>query len=272
MVLSAPVSQGDAEPELSIVVPAFNEAGRIAEPLRRIRDHLRGRNLLAEVVVVDDGSTDGTADIARRVGGDLGLALRVLGSSEHRGKGHAVRIGMTAARGRAVLMADADLSTSIDELDRFVPVLRDGAHVVIGSRKMHGAVIEVRQPILREAMGKVFTFLTQLFVVRVSDATCGFKLFTREAAHQIFSRSTLDDWSFDAEALFLARKLGYVIREVPVAWRDEPGTKVHRGRDAVLAAIGLARIRWNALSGRYALRRGARLQPSGGEAQAERSQ
>jgi dolichyl-phosphate beta-glucosyltransferase len=260
------VSEGDAEPELSIVIPAFNEAGRIADPLRRIRDHVRGRSLSAEIVVVDDGSTDGTAEVARRLGGDLGVALRVL-PSEHRGKGHAVRVGMTGARGRAVLMTDADLSTSIDELDRFLPYLRDGAHVVIGSRKMDGAVIEVHQPILRETMGKVFTFLTRLFVVRVSDATCGFKLFTRDAARQVFSRLTLDDWSFDAEALFLARKLGYVIREVPVAWRDSPGTKVHRGKDAVRAVMGLVRIRLNALSGRYALRGGARLQPAraGGE-------
>jgi dolichyl-phosphate beta-glucosyltransferase len=174
---------------------------------------------------------------------------------------------MVAARGRAVLMTDADLSTSIDEIDRFLPVLRDGAQVVIGSRKMPGAVIEVRQPMLRESMGRVFTFLTQLLIVRVSDATCGFKLFTRDAAHQVFSRLTLDDWSFDAEALFVARKLGYVIREIPVAWRDSEGTKVHRGRDAVLAAIGLVRIRMNALAGRYALHSRARLQPvrAGGE-------
>jgi len=266
VVLSPPVSQEEAEPGLSIVIPAYNEAGRMADPLRRIRDHVRGRDLSAEIVIVDDGSTDGTADVARRLGRDLGVTLRVLGS-EHRGKGHAVRIGMMGARGRAVLMADADLSTSIDELDRFLPYLRDGAHVVIGSRKMQGAVIEVRQPILRETMGRVFTFLTQLLVVRVSDATCGFKLFTRDAAHQVFSRMTLDDWSFDAEALFLARRLGYVIREVPVAWRDEPGTKVHRGKDAVRAAVGLIRIRWNALSGRYALRGGALLEPAraGGE-------
>ena len=266
MVLSPPVSKGDAEPELSIVIPAFNEAGRIADPLRRIRDHIRGRSLAAEVVIVDDGSTDGTPDVVRRLAEQLGLVLRVLGS-EHRGKGHAVRIGMTGARGRAVLMTDADLSTPIDELDRFLPYLRDGAHVVIGSRKMDGAVLEVRQPILREAMGRVFTLLTQILVVRVSDATCGFKLFTRDAARQIFSRLTLDDWSFDAEALFVARKLGYAIREVPIHWRDEAGTKVHRGRDAMRAAFGLMRIRWNALSGRYALRGGARLQPvrAGGE-------
>jgi dolichyl-phosphate beta-glucosyltransferase len=169
-------------------------------------------------------------------------------------------------------MTDADLSSPIDELDRFMPLLGDGAQVVIGSRRLGGAVIEVHQPLLRESMGRVFTLLTQLLIVRVSDATCGFKLFTREAAHEIFSRLTLDDWSFDAEALFVARKLGYEIREVPIAWRDSAGTKVHRGRDAVLAAIGLVRIRVNALLGRYHLRASARLQPARAGGEPERGQ
>jgi len=265
------VSPEGAEPDISVVIPVFNEAGRIADPLRRIHHHMQGRGLAAELVLVDDGSTDGTVEVVRRIAADLGIALRVLGSTEHRGKGHAVRIGMTGARGRMVLMTDADLSTPIDELDRFMPYLRDGANVVIGSRRLGGAVIEVHQPVLREAMGRVFTLLTQLFVVRVSDATCGFKLFTREAAHQIFSRLTLDDWSFDAEALFVARKLGYGFREVPVAWRDAAGTKVHRGRDAVLAALGLIRIRLNALTGRYALRGGVRLHAPRQERQSERT-
>ena len=264
------MSQEGGEPDISVVIPAYNEAGRIAEPLRRIHDHMQGRSLAAEFVIVDDGSTDGTAEAVRRIAADLGLVLRVL-AAEHRGKGHAVRIGMTAARGRVVLMTDADLSTPIDELDRFMPCLRDGAHVVIGSRRLGGAVIEVRQPFLREAMGRVFTLLTQLLVVRVSDATCGFKLFTREAAHEIFSRLTLDDWSFDAEALFVARKLGYGFREVPIAWRDSPGTKVHRGKDAVRAVIGLVRIRLNALGGRYALRGPAPSHTPGEEQQTERS-
>ena len=265
------MSEEGAEPDISVVIPAFNEAGRIAEPLRRIHNHMQGRSLAAEIVIVDDGSTDGTAEAVRRIAADLGMTLRVL-SAEHRGKGHAVRIGMPAARGRAVLMTDADLSSPIDELDRFMPYLRDGAHVVIGSRRLGGAVIEVHQPFLRESMGRIFTLLTQLLIVRVSDATCGFKLFTREAAHQIFSRLTLDDWSFDAEALFVARKLGYGIREVPIAWRDSPGTKVHRGRDAVLAAIGLVRIRANALLGRYHLRERTRLQPARAGGEPERGQ
>ena len=181
--------------------------------------------------------------------------MRVIRSERNRGKGNAVKVGMTNARGRAVLMTDADLSTPIEELDKLLPHLRDGTEVVIGSRKMAGAVIEVRQPLLREMMGRVFTQLTRLFVVRVSDVTCGFKLFSRQAAHDVFSRVTLDDWSFDAEALFVARRLGYGIREVPVLWRDAAGTKVHRGRDAVRAAVGLLRIIANSARGRYGFRR-----------------
>jgi dolichyl-phosphate beta-glucosyltransferase len=239
------------EPDLSVVIPAYNEASRIGEPLRRIDRHLRARGLSGEVVVVDDGSADDTSDVVRRVSADLGTRVVVLRSAQNRGKGHAVRIGMTTARGRAILMTDADLSTPIEELDKLLPSLRDGVQVVIGSRRVAGAVVEVHQPWLREMMGRVFTQLARLLVVRVSDVTCGFKLFTRAAARDIFSRVTLDDWSFDAEALFLARRLGFGIREVPVVWRDAPGTKVRRGRDAVRAGLGLLRILANAVSGRY---------------------
>jgi dolichyl-phosphate beta-glucosyltransferase len=247
------------EYDLSVVIPAYNEATRIVEPLHRIARHLRTHALPSEIVVVDDGSRDGTPDVVRRVAAELPLPVRVITSDRNRGKGHAVKVGMTSARGRAVLMTDADLSTPIEELEKLFPHLRDGTEVVIGSRKMAGAVIEVHQPFLREWMGWVFTQLTRLFVIRVSDVTCGFKLFTHEAASQIFSRVTLDDWSFDAEALYLARRLGYAIREVPVLWRDSAGTKVHRGRDAVRAAMGLVCILTNAALGRYALRgRGTR--------------
>jgi dolichyl-phosphate beta-glucosyltransferase len=241
------------EYELSVVIPAYNEAARIGEPLQRIAGHLRALALPSELVVVDDGSSDGTADVVRSVSETLVVPVRLIRSERNRGKGHAVKVGMTSARGRAVLMTDADLSTPIEELDRLLPQLRDGVQVVIGSRKMAGAIIEVHQPRLREMMGKVFTQLTRLFVVDVSDVTCGFKLFSREAATAVFSRVTLDDWSFDAEALYLARRLGFGVREVAVLWRDAAGTKVHRGRDAVRAAIGLIRILANSALGRYDL-------------------
>jgi dolichyl-phosphate beta-glucosyltransferase len=242
-----------AQYELSVVVPAFNEAARIVEPLRRIDRHLQMRALSAELLIVDDGSTDGTADVVRRLAPELATPVRVISSTPNRGKGHVVKVGMTNARGQAVLMTDADLSTPIEELDRLLPVLRDGTQVVIGSRKMTGATVEVHQPLLREWMGRVFTLLTRLLVVRVSDVTCGFKLFSREAAESIFSRVTLPDWSFDAEALYLARRLGFGVREVPVTWHDVAGTKVNRLRDARRAALGLLRIQLNALRGRYRL-------------------
>jgi len=240
-------------PDISVVIPAFNEAARITEPLRRIDRYLRERRFAGELIVVDDGSTDGTVAVLRSLAGELFTPVSIIECSRNRGKGHAVRTGMTSASGRAVLMTDADLSTPIEQLDNLLPYLQDGAPIVIGSRKMAGAVIEVRQPFVREAMGRVFTALTRWLVVRVSDVTCGFKLFTAEAAIAVFGRASLDDWSFDAEALYIARRLGYRIVEVPVAWADAPGTKVHRILDALRALEGIARIRWNALRGHYDL-------------------
>jgi len=248
---SAPAGDDGGCLELTVVIPAYNEARRIAEPLGRVGTYLRRHHPASEIVLADDGSTDGTADVVRSLTAELGIALRVLPSAVNRGKGNAIRRGMVAARGALVLMTDADLSTPIEELDRLLEAVHAGADVAIGSRKMAGAVIETHQPWLRESMGKVFTWLTQRFVVDVSDVTCGFKVFRREAAHAVFSQVTLDDWSFDAEALFLVRYLGYSLVEVPVRWRDATGTKVRRGRDAVQSAIGLGRVVANRLRGIY---------------------
>jgi dolichyl-phosphate beta-glucosyltransferase len=235
------------------VIPAYNEAARIEEPLRRIDSYLGKRMPASEFVVVDDGSVDDTSEVVRRLAGELATPVVLVPSTPNRGKGYAVKLGVSRARGQAVLVTDADLSTPIEELDKLFPPLRNGAGVAVGSRKMPGASLEIRQPLLREAMGRVFTFLTRVFIVPVSDITCGFKLFTNEAAQQIFSRVTLDDWSYDAETLYLARRLGFGIREVPVRWRDCPGTKVRCCRDAVRSVLGLIRIRVNAARDRYAL-------------------
>jgi dolichyl-phosphate beta-glucosyltransferase len=245
-VVSAPEPR-----ELSIVIPAFNEARRIAEPLRRIDAFLHASGLRAELVVVDDGSSDGTDAAVRALAPELHVPVEVVVSRPNRGKGWAVRLGMRHARGRAVLMTDADLSTPIEELEKFLACIGNGVQVAIGSRRTSGAVIEQHQPFLRESMGRVFTALTRLLVVRVSDVTCGFKLFTRDAADAIFPRLTLDDWSFDAELLYVARRLGLEMAEVPVRWRDAPGTKVRRLRDAVQSLVGLGRILANGARGRY---------------------
>jgi dolichyl-phosphate beta-glucosyltransferase len=252
------VTRGTEDCLLTVVIPAYNEATRIAEPLRRVDGYLREHEPSSEILVVDDGSTDGTSDVVRGVAAELDTPVDIIPSSPNRGKGHAVKLGVLRARGQAILVTDADLSTPIEELDKLYPLLDHGAAVAIGSRKMLGAALEVRQPIVRETMGRVFTWLTQRLLVRLSDITCGFKLFRRDAANEIFSRVMLDDWSYDAEALYLAKRLGYDIREAPVRWRDCEGTKVNRGRDAIRAAIGLARIRLNDTRGRYALDRTAR--------------
>jgi len=239
--------------DLTVVIPAYNEAARIAAPLRRLGTYLGAHYPHSELVLADDGSTDGTAGVVQALGAEIGMPVRVLPGAGNRGKGHAVRRGMLAARGALVLMTDADLSTPIEELERLHAAIRAGADVAIGSRKMAGALIEEHQPALREAMGRVFTWLTRLFVVDVTDVTCGFKLFRRDAAHAVFALLTLDDWSFDAEALFVTRHLGFELVEVPVRWRDAAGTKVRRGRDALQSALGLARIVVNRARGRYAL-------------------
>jgi glycosyltransferase involved in cell wall biosynthesis len=238
-------------PDLTIVVPAYNEAGRIGARLREIDACVAHDGRRADVIVVDDGSTDDTVALVERVARELAVPVAVIASRPNRGKGHAVRTGVLAARGRYVLVTDADLSTPMSELGKLMPVADAGVPVVIGSRRLPGAQLEVRQPWLREAMGEVFRAITRRLVVQVSDVTCGFKLFARDAAHALFARVTLEDWSYDAEVLFLARRNGLEIREVPVVWRDAAGTKVRRGSAAVAALVGLLTIRLNALRGRY---------------------
>lgn len=240
------------EPSLTVVIPAHNEAARIAGPLRVVDAYLIREWPGSDIVVVDDGSTDATRQVVADVAATLATPLTLLGSSPNRGKGFAVRVGMLHARGARVLMTDADLSTPITDLAKLWAAMDAGAAVAIGSRKMPGAAIEVHQPWLRESMGRVFTALVRALVVQVSDVTCGFKLFSHAAAQAIFARVTLDDWSFDAEALYLAHRLGFPLVEVPVVWRDMEGTKVRRGRDALQSAIGIARILRNRLAGRYA--------------------
>ena len=208
------------------------------------------------------GGTPGVVQITSPAGVPLGRLhlpqpageprARVLEQPRNRGKGHAVRVGMLAAEGQFVLFCDADLSTPPQELDKFWPWLDSGYEVVIGSRKMAGANVSRRQPLWRESLGKGFTWLTNIIAAPgISDVTCGFKCFTHHAAQTLFSLSLIEDWSFDAEVLFIAQQLGYRIKEVPVSWHDEPGTKVRLWKDSVRSLLGLATIRANFIRGRY---------------------
>jgi len=232
-------------PALSVVVPALNEEDRLPRTLERITSHLGRRGGAYEVLVVDDGSRDGTAARAEAAG------AIVLRNEGNRGKGFAVRRGMLAARGARRLMTDADLSTPIEELDRLSARMDAGSDVVIGSRALAGARIEVRQPWYRENMGRLFNlFVRALAVPGLMDTQCGFKLFSAAAARDVFSAACLDGFSFDVEVLFLARKKGYRIAEVPVLWRNDAASRVSLVR-GFLAFPDLLRIRANDWSGRY---------------------
>ena len=237
-------------PQLSVVIPVYNEAGVIGRTIETIGRYLTEAGLPHEILVVDDGSTDRTAELVQAASARYPTVRLV--PSGHQGKGGAVKQGMLAARGAVRLFLDADLSTDIREWTKCAPWFDEGVHIVIGSRKMTGAQVTVHQPFLREAMGKVFTRLTNMILgARVSDITCGFKAFTAEAASRIFPLQRITGWGFDAEILFIARRLGYEIKEVPVVWADDASTKVRLLRDAVRSLRELLAIRIGGWTGRY---------------------
>jgi dolichyl-phosphate beta-glucosyltransferase len=238
-------------PYLSLVIPAFNEERRIEASLERILAFLRRQPYGFEVVVVDDGSTDRTVDVVNHVrNGDS--TVRIERQACYLGKGEAIRRGVLAAEGVYVVFSDADLSVPIETLPDFLRRLEADADVAIGSRRMRGAVVEVHQPLYRELMGKVFTFLSGLILnLPISDFTCGFKGFRAAPARELFLRQRLGGWSFDSEILYLAKSKGYRIAEVPVVWRNDEATKVRLGTAAVRSFIDLWRIRLNHVLGKY---------------------
>ena len=235
-----------------MIIPAYNEAKRLPPTLGAIRRFLDGWGRPYEVLVVDDGSTDETAARAREAGGK---ALILLVNGRNRGKGHSVRRGMLAATGEVRLMTDADLSTPIEEFPRLLSRLDDGHEIAIGSRALPESRVEVRQPWYRESLGRFFNLLVRLVALPgLHDTQCGFKLYTAAAARQAFEPARLDGFSFDVETLFIARRRGLKIAEVPVTWRNDAATRVGLARGGQ-AFLDLLRIRANDLAGRYDVRR-----------------
>jgi dolichyl-phosphate beta-glucosyltransferase len=231
-------------------VPAYREERRIGIACDRLARYFRKRRVRFEIIVVNDGSSDGTLAAARSAARRW-REVRVISYARNRGKGGALRAGILASRGDRVLFLDADLSTRPGEWPKLERRLDRGADLAIGSRKMAGARLVRRQPLWRESMGKVFTWIVRRLLVNVSDVTCGFKALRGAVARDLFRRSRLDDWSFDAEVLYLAAKRGLRIDEVPVVWKDNPASKVRIVSATLGALAGLARIRWNDLLGRY---------------------
>lgn len=212
-------------PHLSVVLPCYNEEQRLAESLPVILGYLRRQSYDWEIIVVDDGSRDRTSAVAESLAD--GAPLRVLRNEPNRGKGFSIRRGMLEARGRHRLFSDADLSTPIDELDKFWKPIAEGCAVVFGSRAMPDSQLEIRQSAMRELSGRCFNCMVRtLLLPGVSDTQCGFKMLTAEAADHVFNRQTLHGFAFDVEILLLARKAGFEIREVPVRWINAPGSKV----------------------------------------------
>jgi len=227
-----------ARPWLTVVIPAYNEERRLPRTLGTVVAHLRGRGLPFEVVLVDDGSVDGTA----RVAAEAGPEVRVL-RLPHRGKGAAVRAGVLAAGGDLLLVTDADLSTPIEELDVLVAAL-ECCEVAIGSRNVAGARVAVPQRLGRRLMGRGFNLLVQaLLLPGLRDTQCGVKLFRRDVALAVFERCRSDGFAFDVEALALARHLGHRVAEVPVEWRNSPDSRVRPLRDVPRMLWDLVTIR-----------------------------
>ncbi len=237
--------------KLSVVIPAYNEEKRIGPAIGAVISYMRSRNLDFEFIFVDDGSTDKTVEtIKNSLGGFSGF--KILSHERNRGKGAAIKTGMLAADGDWVLFTDSDLSTPIEELDKFLRLAKEGYEVIAGSRKMPGAAVEKKQSFLRENLGKVFTVLSNIILgTNYSDFTCGFKLFEKSACKKIFSAQTIENWSYDSEILYLAKRYSLKFAHVPVRWINDPHTKVRLLKDIFGSLKGLFLIRLNEIRGIY---------------------
>ena len=239
------------EPFYSIVIPAYNESARLGGTLEKVLGYVHDQQWDAEVIVVNDGSRDNTAEIVREFAAK-NPTLRLLENPGNRGKGYSVRNGMLNARGRVVLFSDADLSSPIEEAPKLFKALEDGADIAIGSRWLRAEMQTQRQPLHRQLFGRVFNLLLRLTLgLQFKDTQCGFKAFKQPAAKAIFPLQKIERWGFDPEILFLARKLGYKVEEIPVRWGHSGGARINPLVDGARMFQEMLHIRWNDLKGRY---------------------
>ena len=238
-------------PDYSVVIPAYNESARLGATLERVLAYVHEQGWDAEVVVVNDGSKDNTADIVRAFAAK-DPALRLVENPGNRGKGYSVRNGMLNARGRIVLFSDADLSSPIEEAPKLLAALAAGADVAIGSRWLRAETQTQRQPLHRQIFGRIFNLLLRISLgLKFKDTQCGFKAFTQHAAQAIFPLQKIERWGFDPEILFLARKFGFEVQEIPVVWGHSGGTRIHPLIDGSRMFMEMLHIRWNDLTGKY---------------------
>jgi dolichyl-phosphate beta-glucosyltransferase len=241
-------------PHLSVVVPAYNEEDRLRPTLERLREYYDSQEYTFEVTVVSDGSSDRTGEIAKEFAAS-DPRFHLTEYHPNRGKGYAVRKGILEAQGELILFCDADLATPQEETEKLLARMEQGADVAIGSRPLRESRLEVRQPLYREMLGRVFNKVVQVVGVRgIDDTQCGFKMFRREVAHDIFRRCKVDRFGFDFEALMIARDLGYRIDEVPIRWRHQEGSKVSLVRDGSRMLVDLGKLRVKGKKRRLSLR------------------
>jgi dolichyl-phosphate beta-glucosyltransferase len=214
-------------PYLSVVIPAYKEKERIGSNLLEIEKFLSTKDFEYEVIIVVDGSPDNTAEVANNYARQV-KNLRVIDNKENHGKGYVVRQGLLEAKGKYVVFLDADGSTSITHVDKFLPELEAGADVIVGSRKIKGSFVQIHQPKYREFMGEGGNWLIRIVLGLWSfpDTQCGFKMLTGEAAHQVAKRMVVDRFGFDFELIIIAKELGFKIKQMPVRWLNEDGSTV----------------------------------------------
>ena len=241
-----------AEPYLSVVIPAYNEASRVGNSLEKVRVFLESKPYSTELIAVDDGSNDHTPEMLREAAARI-PSMRILRNEPNRGKGYSVRRGVLEARGEFVLFTDADLSAPIEETDKLLAALTSaGTDAAVGSRALERELIGIHQPWLREFSGRGFNLLVRLFTgLKIRDTQCGLKLFRRNTTRLAFELQRIAEFGFDPELLFLIERIGGKIVEVPVRWNDNPATKVHFLRDATRMFLDLFAIRWRAATGQY---------------------
>ena len=246
----------DRRPAYSIIIPAYDESARIGATLATVLAYAEARGWDAEVIAVDDGSRDNTVEIVRSYA-QSNPRLRLLQNPGNRGKGYSVRNGMLHAQGEILLFSDADLSSPIGEAEKLFAALAAGADVAIGSRWLRSDLQTQRQPLYRQLFGRIFNLSLRIVLgLNFKDTQCGFKAFTRQAATTIFPLQKIERWGFDPELLYVARKFGFKIVEVPVAWAHREGTRIDPVRDGIKMFLDVLKIRWNGLVGEYAANKG----------------
>ena len=239
------------EPTYSIVIPAYNESARLSASLEKVIAYVHAQKWDAEIIVVNDGSRDNTADIARTFAAKE-PALRLVENPGNRGKGYSVRNGMLNAHGRIILFSDADLSSPIEEAPKLLEALEGGADIAIGSRWLRAETQTQRQPLHRQLFGRIYNLVLRLTLgLQFKDTQCGFKAFKAPAVQAIFPLQRIERWGFDPEILFLARKFGFKVQEVPVAWGHSGGTRINPLIDGFRMVTEMLRIRWYDLTGKY---------------------